>query len=157
MPGLISKLQTAARARKSYTVGLIQAKAYRILKERTRGALAPLGVSTLHFALLGILESEKAGIRMKGAAEELGVEAPLITTLSNKLRKKGYIEVVPDTKDARIKYLHLTAKGREFLNNTEQKVRARMQPLIHNIPLRDLLSYLVVLEKIIENEKHLQD
>ena len=149
---LLTKITQAARNRTTYTAGLLQARAYRILKERTSVVLAPLGLSTTEWAFLGLLMESK-GMRPKHAADELGIEASFVTVMTAHLKKNGWIEEMSDTKDSRAKMLSLTPKGRTFVQKTEVHVRKEMRPLIEGAAPGDLLGYLSVLERIIKNSK----
>ncbi len=94
------------------------------------------------------------GVRPKGAAEELGVEAAFVTNLVSDLTKKGLVESKADTNDSRAKYLHITEKGVTFMDSVEPKLHDAMRPLLKNISFNELSTYLIVLEKIIENDTH---
>jgi DNA-binding MarR family transcriptional regulator len=152
MSGIIKKISTAQRNSTTYTSGLLQAKAYRALKKWTTNALKSRNISTIDWALLGLLYEKRSGYRPSELASELGVEAPFITALVTKLKKQHYVESKRDTKDTRVKCICLTAEGSEFVQQTETFLRSAMRPLIHDISIGDIISYLIVLEKIIENE-----
>ena len=87
---ILEKLKRASYNRKTYRVGLLQAKAYRILKSRTTKILEPFDISTIEWAFLGLLY-DKASLRTKVAARELGVEAPFITALVSSLKKRSFV------------------------------------------------------------------
>jgi DNA-binding MarR family transcriptional regulator len=153
MSGIIKKISTARRNRTTYTSGLLQAKAYRALKKWTTSALKSRNIATIDWALLGLLYEKKSGYRPGELAFELGVEAPFITALVTKLKKQGYVESKRDTKDTRVRCICLTKEGMEFVQDTEPFLREAMRPLIKGISIDDVISYLIVLEKIIENEQ----
>jgi DNA-binding MarR family transcriptional regulator len=153
MSGIIKKISAATNNQTTYKVGLLQAKAYRALKKHTTEALAHLDVSSVEWAFLGILYDNKNGIRSSDAADELGVEAPFITATFGKLEKKDLVETKVDKTDSRAKLLCLTASGRQFVTSTETHVRSKMRPILTGLSAKDVISYLVVLEKIIENSK----
>ncbi len=148
MTGIFKKISAAARNTTTYRIGLLQAKAYRVLKQHTAKALEPLDISTIEWAFLGLLTETPAGIRAAVAAEELGVEAPFVSALLKKLEKKQLIDAAEDTTDSRAKLLRLTKKGEAFVASTEQHLRAAMRPLVAGVSLSDLLAYISVLEAI---------
>ncbi len=150
---ILKKLQSASKNSTTYRVGLLQAKVYRILKNKTGEALSDYGISTIEWALLGLLFDCKAGLRASKLAEELGVEAPFITVLFAKLKKMGLVDHASDPKDSRVKIMHLTTKGTDFVPGVEKHVRAQMRPLVSGSAISDVLSYVTVLETIIENGK----
>ncbi len=135
--------------RTSYSVGLLQAKAYRALKQTTGMILDEHGISTVEWAFLGLLYERSMSPTV--AAHELGVEAPFVTSLVGKLKEKGFMLEERDEKDARRKSLRLSEAGRKFVADTEVVLRSRMRPLVKGASTRDLLGYLTVLESIIEN------
>jgi DNA-binding MarR family transcriptional regulator len=149
--GIVGKLQAMIRNRKTYQIGLLQAKAYRILKHHTTEALAPLNISTTEWAFLGLLYDAETSIRASTAAEELGVEAPFITVLIKKLTHQGLVTTKTDKDDSRVKLLSLTPKGRTFVVDTEVYVRNKVRPLGKGAGISDIAGYVAVLESIIQN------
>ena len=152
MFNIVQKIQTAVRYRTTYNAGILQAKSFRVLKSHTGLGLDPYDISTMEWAMLGLLRDNSSGLRSSVLAEELGVEAPFITILFSKLKKLGYVISNVDQKDSRAKIICATEKGKKFVENTEIELRSHMQSLLEGISKKDLLSYLTVLEKIIEND-----
>jgi len=142
-----------AHNRTTYRAGLLQAKAYRILKSRTNKELLGFaeGISSIHWALLGLLHDNPSGLRPREAALELGVEPAFVTTLVSDLKKKGLVESSVDEADSRAKRISITRSGENFLATIEPKLRGAMRPLIAGISMSELAAYLVVLEKIVYN------
>ena len=149
--GIIKKITSVAHNRTTYRLGLLQAKAYRILKDETSIVLTPHDVSTVEWAFLGVLLDGKA-LRPKAAADELGVEAPFVTAMFAKLEKKGLVAQKADVTDSRAKTIFLTPKGIAFVEKIEPMVRAHMRALVSGSSTGDILGYISVLESIIENE-----
>ncbi len=156
MMRIIKKIQLAAKNRTTYKTGLLQAKAYRILKHHTSKALEKHGMASIHWAFLGLIFESKGGIRSSDAAEELGVEAPFITKLFTDLHKKGLVRMNVDPTDSRARLINLTDEGVRFVPIIESYLRAEIGPLIKDIPLNELISYLAVLQKIITNAKEIE-
>ena len=150
--GILKKISSVTQNRTTYRVGLLQAKAYRVLKQRTADVLKPHGISTFEWAFVGML-SDKESMRSKDAALELGVEAPFVTQMVASLKKKGLVTERKSLEDSRAKAIALSEDGRAFVAKLEPIVRAHMRPLLQNIGVRDLLGYLAVLEKITENDR----
>jgi DNA-binding MarR family transcriptional regulator len=150
--GITKKILLALKHSTTYNVGLLQAKAYRILRKETTIALKGTGISTIDWAFLGLLyESKNIGMRSKDAAAELGTKPPFITERSKVLEKKGLIVVKEHETDARTNVICITEKGRVFLKQTEKKVREHMERTIKGISRSDILSYLAVLNGIVDN------
>jgi DNA-binding MarR family transcriptional regulator len=148
---LLKKLKTAGENRTTYRVGLLQAKAYRLLKHHTDKKLIPFDMSSTHWAFLGLVYDATIGMRPGEIAEELGVEASFVTRLLNEFIEKGFIKRMTDEKDSRATLITLTEKGRVQVGKIEKYLRAEVAPLLEGISMGDLLSYLEVLRQIIEN------
>lgn len=144
-----TNIRTASRNRTTYRSGLLQARAYRMLKQHTNAHLADSGIIATHWALLGLLFEEKEGMRFSEAATELGVEAPFVTTLASDLGKKGLVMQMRDPSDSRAKRLQLTDDGRLFVERTERELRTHVRTLVPGISIDSLAGYFTVLESIV--------
>jgi DNA-binding MarR family transcriptional regulator len=149
---LFKKITSAARNRATYTAGMLQTRAYKILVEETSLVLAPLGISTTEWAMLGLL-LEIGSTRPKHIAKFVGVEPPFVTVMATHLKKCGWVTEMTDAKDSRAKLLSITEKGKAFVRKTEVHVRNQMRPLVSGVSPSDLLGYLAVLESIIKNSE----
>ncbi len=149
---MLKKIITTLRQSNTYRIGLLQARAYRILKQETATILQPLGISTIEWAFLGLLYDKKV-LRMKDAAQELGVEAPFITATSAQLHAKKLVHESRSEADVRVKLISLTEQGRGFVEETEAYVRTSLRYLMLGAHPRDLIGYVAILELIIKNEK----
>jgi DNA-binding MarR family transcriptional regulator len=58
---------------------------------------------------------------------KLGVSKPNVTSLLDKLVKRGYVERQPDINDRRVINIAVTAKGRRFVNKKAQVLRKVMK------------------------------
>ncbi|HEY0011159.1 MAG TPA: MarR family transcriptional regulator [Candidatus Paceibacterota bacterium] len=150
---ILKKLAAASRNHTTYDIGLLQAKVYRLLKQQTNAALAPLNIASVHWALLGLAYKSTKGVRPSEAAREMGVEAPFVTTLAQDLVKLGYLDLVRDPDDSRAKLLCLTDAGKAFVNETEPFLRAKMKDSLKDIGINDLGTYVMVLEQIVRNSQ----
>jgi len=85
-----------------------------------------LGVS--HVLALGYLSKTKYA-RPSEIANVLGLKPPTVTTLTEKLVKKGFVERLYDDTDRRIIHIKITDSGREILkraNESGQVLRREM-------------------------------
>jgi DNA-binding MarR family transcriptional regulator len=151
------KLSRSIKNISTYRVGLLQAKAYRILKQNTAKLLEPQDLSTLDWALIGILYDSKEGRRMSTLASLLGVEPPLITRMIMRLEKKEIVRQKKDYEDVRAKVVTITSEGQRIVKKTEKILRAGTKELFHGVSIKDLLYYIFVLEKIVENNEKIQE
>jgi DNA-binding MarR family transcriptional regulator len=149
--GIVGKVSAVMRNRKTYQIGLLQAKAYRILKQHTSSALEPMQISTTEWAFLGLLYDQENAVRASFVAEELGVEAPFITVLLKKLKTRGLVTSYEDPDDNRAKLLCLTTEGRQFVIETEIIVLNKIRLLARDAGINNVAGYISVLESIIEN------
>ncbi|KLU59827.1 putative HTH-type transcriptional regulator YusO [Peptococcaceae bacterium CEB3] len=56
---------------------------------------------------------------MGGLADKFGVRPSTISQMADRLEKAQLIHRVPDTRDARVKFITLTEKGRTFIQEVE--------------------------------------
>lgn len=85
-----------------------------------------LGIS--HVLTLGYLSKNKYA-RPSEIANVLGLKPPTVTTLTEKLVKKGFVERLYDDTDRRIIHIKITDSGREILkraNESGQVLRREM-------------------------------
>ena len=83
------------------------------------GSHAPefLGVDvTMPQAKLLYLVSSRPDMPMSAIAAELGVGAPAVSGLVDRLENAGLVERRPDASDRRVKRIFLTAAGRRVVN-----------------------------------------
>ncbi|WP_068672111.1 MarR family winged helix-turn-helix transcriptional regulator [Oceanobacillus sp. Castelsardo] len=76
--------------------------------------------------------------KMSELADSLHVTAGAVTTASNQLIEQGYISRIRDEKDRRVVHLELTEKGRETLNELQNKGRKIMKLVFNDISDTDL-------------------
>ncbi|MFA9289233.1 MAG: MarR family winged helix-turn-helix transcriptional regulator [Weeksellaceae bacterium] len=135
----------------SYGIGLLHTKVYRILKERTEEFLKEHGLSSIEWAMLGLLYENKEGLRSSEIAELLGVEPPFVTELTNKLKKQAYIESRTSKEDKRARNITLSAKGRTLVPQVEKNIRNKVRYLVDGASIMQIQSYYHVLKTIVKN------
>ncbi|MBC7766423.1 MarR family transcriptional regulator [Arenimonas sp.] len=157
MGTFLKKIKDTIHNRKTYRAGLLQAKVYRILKGYSQDRLiSEYGLSTIDWALLGLLNDNPVGLRPSVIADALGVEPPFITVLITRLMTLGLIDVRTKKDDGRVKIFFLNAEGSKLVPEVEKYLRSQMSFLIKGINPRDLMAYSSVLEQIVENSKELK-
>ena len=156
MNTLFKKIKDTIHNRKTYRAGLLQAKVYRVLKGFSQDRLMKsYGLSTIDWALLGLLYDKMDGMKPSAIATDLGVEPPFVTVIIAKLTKIGFIDVRTQKGDSRVKIFYLNEKGQKLVPEVEKYLRDEMSVLIKGIDHRDLIVYSSVLESIVENSKGL--
>lgn len=124
-------------------------KASRRVSQIYDQALAPLGLTTTQFGLLGHLVRFD-GIGIGALAEKLVMDPTTLTRNIRPLERQGYVVLAPDPIDRRARRLHITASGR--------KVHAMAQPAWaeaqHNLEQtlggRDALVLNRMLDRVLE-------
>ena len=137
----------------TYRMGLLQARAYRVLKKYSSDELFAADLSTLDWALLGLLYDEPKGFRLSKVALLLGIEAPFVTEIVRELKRKGYISQMLDPKDSRAKIVVLTEKGKDFVPVFDKTLRSRLKYLLSGVSPKDLYGYIKVLDTIVKNSE----
>ena len=145
--GFFSDITHIAKNRTTYDVGLLQARGYRTLKQLTAQVLQSDGLTTIEWAMLGVLSHHPKGIRSSEVADTLGVQPPLVSRLIAKLEANNWI-LVAQGEDKREKVLRLSEKGKEGVARIEKGLRKSVAPLLKGVGARDLLGYLRVLHPV---------
>ena len=136
---------------KTYHVGLLQARAYRVLKSETARVLRPYKIGSVEWTILGLLNDNQDGLKVSVLANTLGVRMPFMTNTVHLLVKRGYVSRSEGEGDRRTKVVRLTPEGKDLIDKVEPELRKEMKPLFMNIPATKLLSYFMVLKKIVGN------
>jgi len=144
---LLSIEETSLNA---YSTSLLQGKAYRALSRHLTQALFPHKLSIPEWKLLGQLY-EKGEMRLAELADLLEVRPPLVTKLVDGLEARGLLRRIPDPEDSRARLISATAEGRGIIPKAEKDVKRAMAVLLKDVSREDLLKYLRVLAKIIDN------
>lgn len=149
----IKNVVTKQLSLSTYKITLLHAKSYRILKNKTSSFLEAYDISTIDWAMLGLLFEQKDGLKLITIAEIMGVEAPFITAMVDKLEEKGYVSRETDSKDKRAKIIKLTIKGKSFVPKMESELKLEIINFTHGASVEDIFGYLKVVELIINNAK----
>ena len=150
---IFKKIVAARKSFATYNIGLIQTKAHRVMKSRTDDLLKEFEISSVEWALLGLLHDNSKGLKFIDTAEMLGVEAPFITILVEKLSEKKLLTQITSKTDRRAKTLLITEHGNKLVPLIEDKLRKGMGSLVEGIPVGEIYSYYKVLTKIVSNSE----
>jgi len=135
----------------TYSTGLLQVKAFKILKEVTTDALKKYDINSLDWAFLGLLYSNPAGFKLADVAEMLGIEASFMTLVIDGLEKRQLVKRTVDIDDKRYKVVKLTETGKELVPKVETYLRGETRYLRHGLGVKKLFIYSLVLKKIVDN------
>lgn len=134
----------------AYSTGLLQGKAYRALSHHLTQTLFPYDLSIPEWKLMGQLY-EKGEMRLAELADLLDVRPPLVTKLVDTLEARGMLRRVHDPKDSRARLISATPAGKAVIPKAEEDVKRTMGVLLQGVRRADLLNYLRVLARIVDN------
>jgi MarR family transcriptional regulator for hemolysin len=135
----------------TYLTAALFAKSYKALRDTVTRELSQHDLSTVAWTLLGAVASAPNGTRLVELADELGVRAPFVTTLTNDLVERGLIDRVAHQFDRRAKLLVLSRRGKQFVARVEGELEGELRKLLAGLTDEDLKTYQKVLETIIAN------
>jgi len=140
----------------TYQKARLQVVAHRNIQTLVTEVLAPYGLNTSQWIILGWLHDNPDGMRVTSLAEVLQVETPLITSLTQPLEAAGNLKITVDALDKRARLLTLSEPGEQLVGQVDVAIAERMQQLEKGFRKNGITSYFAALEKFIENYKRLQ-
>lgn len=84
------------------------------------------------------------------AAERFGCSYQNIKQLALKMSKEGYLDIVGDEKDKRIKRLILTDQSREYWSKRDEKDSEALSQLFSEFSVEELNIFLSMLKRILD-------
>lgn len=112
-------------------------KLHRILKSNLNESITG-DISALDWNALGILAKSEEPRKYGDIAEELGVEAPVVTELLSHLESLKLIKIETHPVDKRAKMVKITRKGVKMFEAIELKNNTKYEELLKNISEEDL-------------------
>ena len=140
---------------KTYQLGLLQAKAYRILRERTKAELKAFDINDIDWSILGLL-NDNGEQTSKELAIALSVKIPFITKTCQLLESKDLIRKANHDWDKRSFYFLLSESGKKLVKKVEPELRSKLSNLITPIAPKQIHGYIKTLEKITINDSELK-
>ncbi len=141
----------------TYRTGILQAKAYRNLKNFMYRTLKKHDLTSTQWSILGVIsdETKNGGIRVSDLADMLDVKRSFITNMVKKLIENGYAEHAYDEDDGRVRLVIATDKAHLKVVEIERYMRKEMREWLSDIEHQDLVRYIMVLDKIsLKNNTH---
>ena len=134
----------------TYQAGVLQARAYRNLREFMASELKQYGYTMMEWSLVGLVYDYTAegGARVSQLAKLLDVETSLVTNMLNVLEGKGLIERIVDEKDKRARRELSTHKSEADVKKIEKVLRKDMKTWMGVVSPRQLLGYVKTLQKL---------
>ncbi|HHY09887.1 MAG TPA: MarR family transcriptional regulator [Firmicutes bacterium] len=100
------------------------------------------------------------GIQPSELGNILRLTRPTITSLVNSLEDKDYVERIHDETDRRVVFVHLTAKGRELVEENRQEFVKTLSELIDYLgkdDARELIRLMGKVKGFLETKKAKRD
>jgi DNA-binding MarR family transcriptional regulator len=134
-----------------YMIGINQVKAYRAIQERVYKIIKQhdLDAASEWFIICHIYNFGPT--QSKDLAKILGVEPPLIVSLTDSLAQKKFIKKSRNKIDQRVKTINITRKGKQLVPLVEKALSKELKKLLKGIESSDLKTYAKVLDSIIKN------
>ncbi|WP_312641936.1 MarR family transcriptional regulator [Hydrogenoanaerobacterium sp.] len=117
------------------------------LSKTRRTDLLKHGERAVLFCVQGSKEKE---MKSTDIATALGVAAPGITPILNRLEKKGYIRRSADSKDRRVIIISLTEPGKQALEKTIDELKANVTELTDFLGETDSMELLRITNRLLQ-------
>lgn len=127
--------------------GMLQVKAYRILRQHVNEVLSQFNISLTEWAIICEVHKNKK-MRLAEIAAFLEVESPLVTNLIDDLLKKKFVSRKNDKNDKRAKVVTVSKHALEMLPKIEENIRRKMETILSGITEEELQIYFKVLGAI---------
>lgn len=139
----------------TYQAGVLQARAYRALRNFMNEHLSGHGLTVMEWNVLGLVFdfTDKGGAKVGQLADLLNVEISLITSTLNKLEPAGHIQRMEDEKDSRAKRVITTRSGEKKVKKIEKQLKKEMEEWLSDIRSPQLAQYIRTLQNFARKEK----
>jgi len=126
-------------------LGQLLAETARLWRSALDRRLAPLGLSRAQWQVLLHVVRNKEPLTQKELARRVGVEAPTLVGLLDRMARNGWIERTPCGHDRRSKTVHLTEHARGLIDRIEAIAAELRGELLDELPREELECCLRVL------------
>ncbi len=137
----------------TYQAGVLQARAYRNLREFMTTHLKEHNYTMMEWALVGLVYdyTSEGGARVGQLATILDVEISLVTNMLNTLEGRELISRIIDPTDKRARRVVTTRKAEADVKKIEKKLRIEMRKWLGNVSGRELQGYVRTLQSLATN------
>ncbi len=134
----------------TYTAGVAQATAYRLLKKFTEDCIVEHDLTMMQWYIIGtVYEAGDKGPTVTHLARLLDTGLPYITNTVNGLESRGIVERVCCKDDSRVKRVVLKQEFVPMVQKIEADMRVKMRSTLYkDITPDELLIYIKVLHKL---------
>lgn len=138
----------------TYQIGVLVARTHRVLKAHTDVVLAPYDLTSVDWAIIGLLYDEaKTGMKLSALSEELGVEAPFITVRIKRLETRHLVTIMRGTLDKRERYAHITPAGKKLVATIEPILRTASRQWLKGVGPLDVKGFIAVMKTVALNDQ----
>ena len=109
----------------THLVGYAASRAAIAMKRVFERHLGPLGLKVVDFSIL-VLVAANPEINQKQIGQALGISAPALAVMVDRLAERGWVERVRSDRDRRTMHLHLTVSGQDLMRRAE-RIAATME------------------------------
>ena len=138
----------------TYQIGVLVARTHRELKAHTDAVLAPYELTSVDWAILGLLHDDNsAGMKLIDLSEELGVEAPFVTLRIKRLQTRELISVKSGTEDKRERLATITPLGIKIVAIIEPILRSASRKWLKGVGPLDVKGFITVMKTVVLNNQ----
>ncbi|MFH1622396.1 MAG: MarR family transcriptional regulator [Candidatus Omnitrophota bacterium] len=94
--------------------------------------------------------NEIDGCKVSVVSKRMGISAPTITGLVDRLVKNAYVQRVRDTQDRRIVFVKLTKKGKIFVGKFKKSIQKRWKQILVHLTDEERADYIRILKKLMQ-------
>ena len=91
---------------------------------------------------------EKSPCQLNELRKKLGITAPTVTGIVDRLEKLGYVKRIHDKNDRRVINVDLTSKGRKIAKKLKTTIKKKWVSLLAKLVKKDQENYVRILRKI---------
>ncbi|MBL7132245.1 MAG: MarR family transcriptional regulator [Candidatus Omnitrophica bacterium] len=105
---------------------------------------------TTHQQMITIMQINTIGpCKISKVADKMGVSAPTMTGLIDRLQRMEYVERFRDKKDRRIIFVKVTRKGAKLVQQLKEIIQRRWEVILGYLTVGERTAYANILRKII--------
>ena len=105
---------------------------------------------TTHQQMITIMQINTVGpCKISKVASRMGVSAPTMTGLIDRLQRMGYVERFRDKKDRRIIFVKVTRNGSKLVQQLKETIQRRWEVILGYLTVGERTTYANILRKII--------
>ena len=122
------------------------------LQKRANNELREEYLTFAQVHLLFTLQRQEGGIcPLKELEKLMSIAQSTTAGLVKRSAEKGFVELMDDPSDRRVKLTHITEKGLQVCDDTVEKIRRTEQRMVENLTSEEAETLTVLLTKVYES------